>query len=101
MPATSGRALAMLRMKGAAEMPAVPRYWFPAKRYGWGWGLPCAWQGWAVFVVFVGLMALGVVLVPPHRNMSAFLAWTAVLTVLLLACCWLKGEPPKWRGGER
>jgi len=46
-------------------------------------------------------MALGVVLVPPHRNMSAFLAWTGVLTVLLLVCCWLKGEPPKWRWGER
>jgi hypothetical protein len=25
--------------------------WFIAKRYGWGWGLPCAWQGWVVFAV--------------------------------------------------
>lgn len=23
-------------------------YWFPAKRYGWGWGLPSSWQGWVV-----------------------------------------------------
>ena len=27
------------------------RYWFPAKRYGWGWGPPQTWQGWVVFVV--------------------------------------------------
>jgi len=20
-------------------------YWFPAKRYGWGWGIPNRWQG--------------------------------------------------------
>ena len=82
-------------------MPAEPRYWFPAKRHGWGWGPPCAWQGWVVFVVFFGLLVLGFVLVPPHRNMPAFLAWTGVLTVFLLACCWLKGEPPKWRWGQR
>ncbi len=23
-------------------------YWFPAKTYGWGWGLPVTWQGWVV-----------------------------------------------------
>ncbi len=82
-------------------MPAEPRYWFPAKRYGWGWGLPHAWQGRLVLSAFFGLLALGALLVPPHRNMLAFLVWTGVLTVLLLACCWLKGEPPKWRWGER
>ena len=25
--------------------PDPPRYWFPAKRYGWGWGPPSTWQG--------------------------------------------------------
>ncbi|HTS17465.1 MAG TPA: hypothetical protein VMP11_07825 [Verrucomicrobiae bacterium] len=28
--------------------PNDKRVWFRAKRYGWGWGLPCAWQGWVV-----------------------------------------------------
>jgi hypothetical protein len=27
-----------------------PRYWFPAKTYGWGWGLPSTWEGWLVLV---------------------------------------------------
>lgn len=21
-----------------------PRYWFAAKRYGWGWGMPLTWE---------------------------------------------------------
>ena len=88
-------------MKGTIEMPSESRYWFPAKRFGWGWGLPSAWQGWVVFAVFLGLLALGVVIEPPHLNLPAFLAWTGMLTGFLLACCWLKGEPPNWRWGQR
>lgn len=34
-----------------------PKYWFPAKQYGWGWGLPNAWQGWAVLAGFGLLLA--------------------------------------------
>jgi hypothetical protein len=30
-----------------------PRYWFRAKRYGMGWGLPLAWQGWVFFFMDV------------------------------------------------
>jgi hypothetical protein len=80
-------------------MPAEPNDWFPAKRYGWGWGLPCAWQGWATFMGFIALLALGAVVVSPSQNMPAFLAWTGALTLLLLAICRLKGEPPNWRRG--
>lgn len=36
-------------------------YWFPANRYGWGWGMSAA----------------------------------------LVAVCRLKGEPPRWRRGDR
>jgi len=34
------------------------RYWFPARRYGWGWGLPTAWQGWVVMLCCLGLIAV-------------------------------------------
>jgi hypothetical protein len=33
------------------EMADEKKYWFPRKTYGWGWGLPIAWQGrmaWAL-----------------------------------------------------
>lgn len=50
-----------------------PRYWFPAKRYGWGWGFPCAWQGWAVLAGYFVLLAAGMWLIPPQpmRSTSA------------------------------
>jgi len=33
-------------------------FWFPAKRYGWGWGLPVAWQGWAVLIAYAAVLGL-------------------------------------------
>jgi hypothetical protein len=33
--------------------------WFPAKRYGWGWGLPVAWQGWVVLLAWLALFVGG------------------------------------------
>ena len=35
------------------------KYWFPAKRYGYGWGIPSSWQGWLVLAVFVALLGVG------------------------------------------
>lgn len=34
-------------------------YGFPAKRYGWGWGLPVAWQGWLVIALYALLAIVG------------------------------------------
>ena len=81
-------------------MQSDGRYWFPAKRYGWGWGLPATWQGWLVMVVFVALVAAGAFLFPPNKMMAAFLLYVAVLSVALTGVCWLTGEPPRWRWGE-
>jgi hypothetical protein len=78
------------------------RYWFPAKRYGWGWGLPSAWEGWAVMVAYFVLLACGACfLFPPMQAMTGFIVYVAVLTIVLTVICWRKGEPPRWRwGGE-
>jgi uncharacterized membrane protein YhaH (DUF805 family) len=81
-------------------MPTEPTYWFPAKRYGWGWGLPSAWQGWAVLAGFAVLLLVGLKLFPPNRDLVSFLAYVVLLTALLVAICWLKGEPPRWRWGK-
>jgi hypothetical protein len=77
------------------------KYWFPAKRFGWGWSFPTRWQGWLVLVGYAaGLAALGS-LFPPKENHAAFVTGVAVLTLVLLAICWIKGEPPKWRSGNK
>jgi hypothetical protein len=51
-------------------MQTERKYWFPAKRYGWGWGIPCTWQGWLVMAGFVGLLVAGSFLLPPRTNLG-------------------------------
>ena len=80
-------------------MPDRQTYWFPAKRYGWGWGFPATWQGWAVLIVFISLLGVGFLIFPPNRALGSLLAYVAFLCALLIAICWFKGEPPRWRWG--
>jgi hypothetical protein len=75
-------------------------YWFPAKRYGWGWGLPVSWQGWVVLATFGSLLGAGFFVFPPKQELAPFLVYAAVLCALLIAICWFKGEPPRWRWGD-
>jgi hypothetical protein len=76
------------------------KYWFPAKRYGWGWGIPSSREGWLVLAAFVGLLVVGSFLFPPRTRLGPYLAYVAVLCALLIGVCWLKGEPPRWRWGN-
>ena len=72
--------------------------WFPAKKYGWGWGLPNCWQGWLVLAVYLALLCAGTFLIPKHT--ALFLAYTVVLSIVLITICYLKGEKPRWRWGK-
>ena len=78
-----------------------PPYWFPAKRYGWGWGLPTAWQGWVVLLAFVALVAIGARWLLPSYGHTVFLVYTLAVVAALVLVCWLKGEPPRWRWGKK
>ena len=82
-------------------MTGRPSYWFPAKRYGWGWGLPTAWQGRVVMAVFGLLVLAGAIMQLPTYGPLVFVAYTACLCLALVAVCWIKGEPPSWRWGRR
>jgi hypothetical protein len=86
--------------QGGTPMQTERKYWFPAKRYGWGWGIPSSWQGWLVSAGFAGLLVAGSFLVPPGTALGPYLAYVAVLCALLVGVCWLKGEPPRWRWGN-
>ena len=73
------------------------KYWFPAKRYGWGWGPPNNWQGWVVLALYMAAV-IGIALrFPPQRELAVFLIGVGLATVLLIIVCALKGEPPRWR----
>lgn len=75
-------------------------YWFPARTFGWGWGLPVTWQGWLVYGVAAALWAAGYLIFPPATHAGYFLAWIWVVVLALVGVCWLKGEPPRWRWGK-
>ena len=87
------------KQPAGTSMPTERAYWFPAKRYGWGWGLPTTWQGWLVLAAFVVLLIIGSIVLPPGKQIWPYLAYVAVLGALVIGICWLKGEPPRWRWG--
>lgn len=81
------------------EMARPSGIWFPAKRYGWGWGPPVAWQGWVVLIVWVLLLAGGLLWLLPG-GLAGSVLFSLSMVALLMAVCWLKGEPPRWRWGD-
>lgn len=93
-----GRGSPQPTQPGGRLMSSDKKYWFPAKRYGWGWGAPATWQGWMVLVLFLIVLTSGALwLLPEH--VVAYLVFTGILCLILIAVCWLKGEPPRWRWG--
>lgn len=81
-------------------MDETPRYWFPAKRYGWGWGWPRTWEGRTVVAAFFALLVVDFLVFPPARRIGWFLGFEAAALAALIAVCWLKGEPARWRWGD-
>ena len=79
-----------------------PAFWFPVKRYGWGWGLPVRWQGWVVLASYLALVIAAGYFFRPARNLAGFAASVALLTALLVFIVAAKGERPVgWRWGRR
>lgn len=76
------------------------RYWFPAKRYGWGWGFPIRWQGWVVMIAWIAGVIVGTLTISP-MNQVIFLGFMVIMVVILIGICWATGEPPGWRWGDR
>lgn len=88
--------------EGMAEMPLGGKaVWFPAKRYGWGWGFPNTWQGGVVVVTWlIGVLAGTLALLRTTWTAVLLIPFLAVMVGLLLVICWIKGERPRWRWGD-
>lgn len=81
---------------------APQKFWFPAKRYGWGWGLPATWQGWAVLAIFHVFVFAGIVFfVRRGDDFKGLLIYLGLLIAALMLICWMKGEKPGWRWGDK
>jgi len=85
--------------------PSKP--WFRPKRYGYGSGLPIAWQGWVVYGVYFFVTigtASGLPIVFP--NPAVFFPVTMVVavvaSVILIVICARKTDGGwRWRNGDK
>jgi len=81
-------------------MDGGKRYWFPAKRYGWGWGPPSTWQGWLATVLWAVVLFVGMLRIPFHGRVVAESAFAVAMIGIYMLICYWKGEPPRWRWGN-
>ena len=78
------------------------KIWFPAKKYGLGWGLPIAWQGWVVVSAYILLVTGGAFFLSGSAANRIWLSsYIGVLTIFLIFICWKKGEKMEWRWGNK
>jgi len=73
--------------------------WFRVKRYGFGAGVPCSWQGWALLGAFTTLIIASALLneARPLLHFGVVLASTAIVIVV----SWRKSDGAwKWRWGR-
>ena len=75
-------------------------HWFAPKRYGYGAGMPIAWQGWALLGLYMAIVGVTIWLLE-HRPLAiaAILLPATFLLVLITARTTRGGW--RWRGGDR
>ncbi len=86
-------------MPGEQPVNRVRPIWFPAKRYGWGWGAPVAWQGWVVLGVWITAVMIGA-LALAGRHWVGYGAFMVTMAAVLIGICCARGERPRWRWGD-
>ncbi len=113
--------------KAENNLTRSKQIWFPAKKFGWGWGQPKVWQGWVALVscLTVGLAPLVyfttvykgdtyckslldqkiVVTCNPDGMLGLYIAasimWLTAAVFVLIIISNIKGEKPSWRWGKK
>lgn len=78
--------------------------WFPAKKYGVGWGFPITWQGWLVFGSYLALVFVGTVFLVLSKNpiwLIPFIFYIFLLSGALIFICFKKGAKIDFRWGKK
>jgi hypothetical protein len=74
--------------------------WFAPKRYGYGAGLPIAWQGWTLLIGYV-ILVLGSAVAFQRRPLVVFaILFPATALFVLITAKTTRGGW-RWRWGER
>ena len=74
--------------------------WFEPKKYGYGAGLPIAWQGWMLTIGYVAVILLASFLIPSSLSLYLALVFTLTGLFLLVASRTTRGGW-RWRKGEK
>ena len=74
--------------------------WFSQKRYGYGAGLPIAWQGWAVLGLYMAIVGVAVWGFEGRPLVVLAILFPATLLLLLIAARTTRGGW-RWRWGSR
>lgn len=86
-------------------MEQEKRLWFKAKNYGWGW-YPSSWEGFLVLILYLIGTILHFINIDKFAHSGSdtlinFAIPFIINTTFLLIICWVKGEKPEWRWGEK
>jgi hypothetical protein len=73
--------------------------WFAPKRYGYGTGLPIAWQGWALLGAYILIIGAASLLIADHPLVYAAIVLAATILVIAVAAARTRGGW-RWRSGE-
>jgi len=74
--------------------------WFAPKRYGYGSGLPIAWQGWAVVLAYLAILAALALTIRRSGPIPFVAAVIPVTVVLAVICARTTRGGWRWRWGE-
>ena len=69
--------------------------WFAPKRFGYGAGVPIAWQGWAIYAAYLAVIAATSV---TDRQWALVIVVPATLLLIVICCQHTRGGW-RWRSG--
>ncbi len=74
-------------------------FWFAPKRYGYGAGLPVAWQGWLVLALYLAIVVLAAALLAPNLWAIFSVVIPATVILIVVAAQTTRGGW-RWRWGK-
>ena len=83
------------------DMAESDEAWWAPKRYGYGAGLPIAWQGWAATLAYALLVTGAALGILPYSVLAFVAIVLAATAVLLLVVARKTRGGWRWRWGGR
>lgn len=84
---------------------AKNKYWFKAKKYGWGW-YPSSWEGYTIVGIYISVFIVLFYNIDVYSHSAtetilSFIPQAFIITIVLIGTCFIKGEKPHWNYKKR